>query len=886
MSSTAAASAQPWTRLRLRWTRARARRARAAERALARSSFLALAVLAVVGATVFDDYGVSPDEELQRRLGQAAIDAVVGDVDALRLFDPPHHRFYGAALEAPLALVERLPGLEDSRTVLLTRHLLTHLFFLAGALAASLLAYRLCRSRWLALFALLVFVLHPRVYAHSFFNSKDVPFLAMFMIALYLVHRAFRQDRLGAFAACGAAVGVLTNLRIMGLLLFAAVLALRALDLVQADGWAARRRVLASAGVFVLASALTLYAVSPILWPDPFALIEAFATLSQHPTHASALFQGERIRWPEIPAHYLPTWIAITTPPVVLVLGLAGAAAVVHRALARPGEALRNTDTRFGLLLAACPALTVAAVIVLNANVYGGWRQTYFLHAPLTGLAVFGLHRLLRPLRARPALHAGAGVLAAAGVAATVVEMVLIHPHQAVYFNLLVDRRTPEHLRTRYDMEYWGTAHREGLEYLLGRHPSSTIPLRGYDSPPSSWLMLTDEDRRRILFSYQAPQAAGFFITGDQHTLRRKTFAPPFAPVVYTRKVYDNTILTVTALDPALVDEATAEAYREIHRSMTRRTPVVRSDFDLHLDANTLIWVKESCRPADLDRSHFFLGVVPEDVDDLPRRRRERGFENLPFDFPELGVYIDGACMMRRPLPSYPVRRIETGERSERYDLWRAAIALSPRGEVAAAADVYREAYRSARSVAPAARSYFDLHLDGGALTWIRESCSPEDTRGRFFVHLIPEDPSVLPAERRADGYEALGFEFRRGPWRFPRIAGRFDGRCVVSVALPEYPLAGLRTGQAADGGRVWEVALTLPGDPLPGPGPTEPGRARPRPRRSRAPSTAAGPRRSREPAPARAGGTPAYPDEHRRGPAEIAWARPCPGRRDAGVPG
>ena len=800
---------------------------------LARSSLLALVVLALVGAAVLDDYGVSMDELAQRELGIAVVDYVLGEDDALQSFAPPHHRFhrfYGAAFEAPLVLVERLLGLEDSRAVLLSRHLLTHLFFLAGALAASLLAYRLLRSRWLALFALLVFVLHPRVYAHSFFNSKDVPFLAMFMVALYLVHRAFRQGGPGAFAACGAAVGVLTNLRIMGLLLLAAVLALRALDLVQAGGPAERRRVLASTGVFVLASALALYAVSPALWSNPFELIEAFTTLSRHPHHAASLFQGERIRWPEIPAHYIPTWIAITTPPAVLALSLVGAATVGHHALTRPGDALRNTDTRFGLLLVGCPVATVAATVVVDSNLYHGWRHVYFLYAPISLLAVLGLHRLLGLFRTRPALCTGVCVFAAAGVAATAVEMVFIHPHQAAWFNLLTDRRTPEHLRIRYDMEPWGTAYRDGLEYLLGHHPSSTVPLFGDHHTVRNRLILPEADRRRIFFIHGTPKTGGFFITNHAQSFRSKTFAPPFAPTVYTRKVFGNTLLTVTALDPALVDEATAQAYREIHRSTTRGAPVVRSDFDLHLDANVLTWVKDPCHPADVRNTYFFLGVVPVDVDDLSAGRRERGFDNLSFNFPEAGVRIDGACLMRRPLPDHPIRSIEAGQRTEeehhRYDLWRAAIALSPGGAVAAAADVYREAYRSARSAAPAARSYFDLHLDGDTLTWIRESCSPEDTRAGFFLHVTPQDPSALPAERRPDGYETLSFEFQRGPWRFPRIAGRFDGRCVASVALPAYPIADLRTGQVADQGQVWEVELTFPGDPLPGPGPTGPSRA------------------------------------------------------------
>lgn len=115
----------------------------------------------------------------------------------------------------PALLVERLLGLTYRRHQLLTRHGLIHLVFLLGGLAV---------------FAMLVFLLHPRLYAHSFFNSKDIPFASMFLIALLLIHRAFRQDTVAGFVALGVGVGVATNLRIMGMVLVSVVVALRAGD--------------------------------------------------------------------------------------------------------------------------------------------------------------------------------------------------------------------------------------------------------------------------------------------------------------------------------------------------------------------------------------------------------------------------------------------------------------------------------------------------------------------------------------------------------------------------------------------------------------------------------------------------------------------------------
>ena len=287
-----------------------------------------------------------------------------------------------------------------------------------------------------------LFLLHPRLYAHSFINSKDLPFLAAFMIALYLVHRAFRRETLGAYLLCGVGVGLLVNLRVMGLVLFAAVLVPRALDAAFARGREGRGRALLTTGAFALAAILTYHASLPGLWTDPpghFTEMVRALSSDQIPSDAENLFRGERLHSLDGPPFdYLPVWAGITTPPAVLLLALAGAVALAGRGARRPLDALRNTPLRFGMVLIVLPVATVAAVVVVGSNVHDGWRHLYFLYAPVPLLAVFGLRWLIRGRWMR----AGAYALAVAAIAVTVVAMVRIHPHEANYFNALTDRTT------------------------------------------------------------------------------------------------------------------------------------------------------------------------------------------------------------------------------------------------------------------------------------------------------------------------------------------------------------------------------------------------------------------------------------------------------------
>ncbi len=507
-------------------------------------ALLACAAILMVGVTVLDDYGAGWDAGWQHRLAARNLEFILGQAELPPEEEPT--RFYGVAFELPLLLVERaLWGREgDIRNILLSRHLLTHMFFLAGALCCSLLTHRLFNNRLLAFLALLLFVLHPRLYALSFYNSKDLPFLSMFMISLYLTHRAFQKDTLGAFVICGVGVGVLINLRIMGLMLFLAVLAMRALDLLQAPS-GERKHATATASAFTIASGGALYAVSPYLWANPLELLTALQTLSKHPTNPSEMFQGNWVSAHALPPHFIPTWIAVSTPPATLLLAAIGAIATCAYGLAQPRTALRNTGLRFGILLVACLALPLAAVVLANSTMYDAWRHMSFLYAPICLLAIMGLHWIGATMKNAPGpWRAGGYALAAMGMAVTAAEMVRIHPLQHAYFNFLVDRSTPGHLRTQYEMDPRQDSCREGLLYLLRRHPQTSVRVLDGYAVSKAWVIFPKEQRERLVL---VRDGEDFRVTCGKALHEASAAASDETRTVFSQKLYNSTLVRVTA---------------------------------------------------------------------------------------------------------------------------------------------------------------------------------------------------------------------------------------------------------------------------------------------------------------------------------------------------
>ena len=82
------------------------------------------------------------------------------------------------------------------------------------------------------------------------------------------------------------------------------------------------------------------------------------------------------------------------------------------------------------------------------------------------------------------------------------------------------------------------------------------------------------------------------------------------------------------------------------------------------------------------------------------------------------------------------------------------------------------------------------MRLDGGVLVYSRIPCARTDTRLRFFLHVVPANVDDLPEDRRELGFDNLDFHF-------DEYGSRLGEACVARIALPEYPVASIRTGQA-----------------------------------------------------------------------------------------
>ena len=372
------------------------------------------------------------DEPAQRGPGLLSFNYIYHGSQELFLTPSDNH---GAGYELLLIFIEKGLRLKDPKAIYEMRHIVTNVFFLFSAFFAYILILRLFKDKWLALLGFLMIVLNPRLYGHSFFNSKDMPFLCMVIVMLALCQMAFERQKKWLFLLLGIAAGYATSIRIMGVMHFLILLGFLVIDML-ADMKKKEKpaKQLIHIGLFMLGFCSLLYMSWPYIWRSPIKKFgESFTKMASFDWHVSVLFQGKAINSTQIPWNYFPVWFTISNPLLWLIAGFAGVVLIAYFFIKKPLTYFQNTQERNYVLYLATFLAPIFAVIILHSVIYDDWRHLYFVYPPFVFMAIYAIHMLWKG-KAKIVLQVACGLQ----LASLIFFMVRNHPFPQVYFNPLV----------------------------------------------------------------------------------------------------------------------------------------------------------------------------------------------------------------------------------------------------------------------------------------------------------------------------------------------------------------------------------------------------------------------------------------------------------------
>jgi len=125
-----------------------------------------------------------------------------------------------------------------------------------------------------------------------------------------------------------------------------------------------------------------------------------------------------------------------------------------------------------------------------------------------------------------------------------------------------------------------------------------------------------------------------------------------------------------------------------------------------------------------------------------------------------------------------------------------------------APSELCRAERRALEATEPAARSTFDVYLRDDSLSYLKAPCEARDYEAPFFLYIYPVHSDDLTKRDEANGF--LAIDPKKEPATY-KVAD-FDGACMLTVYLPDYPIKAIHAGQWTPGvERLWEVFISPP---------------------------------------------------------------------------
>jgi hypothetical protein len=513
--------------------RFRSRRA-AADAIWDRLAWLVLVIAAILVVFTFTDYGVTWDEDIHNWYGGYALDyylSLFADRRALHFLDLFN---YGAAFDMAAAALNRFSPLG----IYETRHLLNAVAGIFG-LAGCWRLGRVLGGPRAGFFALLFLLLTPNYYGQMFNNPKDIPFAAGGVWALYYMVRllpSLPRPKPRLVVKLGLAIGLALGVRIGGLL-FLCYLGLllglsacwqamiaRRLSVAVAVGWTSLWRVLlpaAAVGVAVMLAVWPWGQQNPITNP-----LHALAFFSHQQFPYSTLFDGRFVPAGDLPWDYLPTYIVLALPELVLALlivALVLAALGLARVVANGGMAARRVEVLGLFLLAFAIVFPVAYAIAIKAVLFDGMRHFIFVQPPIAVAAALAMDRAIRFLSGMPYRAPICAAFGFYGVA-HVTTMVLLHPDQYVYYNAFVGG--VDGAQRDFKLDYWANSYAEAV--------------RGLDTYLQNQYGADFEDREFTVAVCGPPNPAAYYFPGNFRFVHKRDNADFF--IAFTKDNCNRTL--------------------------------------------------------------------------------------------------------------------------------------------------------------------------------------------------------------------------------------------------------------------------------------------------------------------------------------------------------
>lgn len=447
-------------------------------------------IVLFIGLKSFSDYGVYGDEPVHRYIGSVYFEYVKGFLlgshkveEAYKVIENLLNTEYlknwviwPVLFELPTESIFYFFKINDTKTIFEIRHLANFLIFYIALIFFYKILFIRFKSKYISIIGVLFLFFSPRIFADSFYNTKDILFLSLSIINIYTCLNFIKNQSFKNNIYFSLTSAILIDARLMGVLFPFLTISIILFDLL--DKPKRIKKFVQSIIISLIIILVVTIFFWPFLWKDPINNFGIYLKFFSHPHQFYNLYFGEQISSLKLPWHYTFVWIAITIPISILLLSLIGFIMSSIRTSKRileidiDGNRLWNGKNElidFFLLLTFI--ITIFSVLMYQTN-FDGWRHLYFLYPIIIFLSLYGLHRVELLLKNKIFIRTIHSLI--------ILNLLMIimwnfkhHPYQYTYFNFIQKNI----IKKSFDIDYFGLSIRPAIENILFKDKREKIKI-------------------------------------------------------------------------------------------------------------------------------------------------------------------------------------------------------------------------------------------------------------------------------------------------------------------------------------------------------------------------------------------------------------------------
>jgi len=502
--------------------------------------YIIFSIIFITGINIYQDYGLSLDDESYRKNGEISytyikrffLDKSLLAFNSLESINANavSESGFGSIVNHPvlfelmLAFFVDVFNFNQSKEIFEFSHLLNFIIFFIGLVYFFLFIKHKFQSKYYALFAVTILFLSPRIFAESFYNSRDIFFLSLFLIYIYATNNFVKNQTIRSSIYFSLSSALLINAKILGIVPPVMFLFFYLLSGSSKNTFSKKLKRTLYVVPLIL---FFMYLFWPYLWNDPISnLYNAFVLLPK--MHGGVellnLYLGDFISSNNTQWHYRIVWFFSTTPIIVLLFFVIGFCFLIFQIftnlinLTEKNDNLwLNEDQMFNFYLITTLLAVLIGTIQFNESKFGGWRHLYFLYPIVVTITLLGyrhIYSLIKGTKFMVALFLIIGI----NFLYIIHWNYKYHPYQYVFFNF----PSKFYANNNFDLDYWGVSNSESLKYILKNNNNFPIKIGtvSFSSLKTASLILSNLDKKNLNFVGNLEEA-DFLITNYMKRFRK-----------------------------------------------------------------------------------------------------------------------------------------------------------------------------------------------------------------------------------------------------------------------------------------------------------------------------------------------------------------------------